>query len=68
METSLFLDFVNYLTMQKRITLPTTAMNKLGSQTHTNSLFITANPQLLKNALMPMGETSMGVHGKKYLV
>jgi hypothetical protein len=29
---------------------------------------MTVNPHLLKNALAPIGETSIGVHGKKYLV
>jgi hypothetical protein len=43
-------------------------MKKEGSQTHKNSLFITIKPHLLKKALRPIGETIIGVHGKKYLV
>jgi len=38
-----------------------------GSHTHINSLFKTDHPHLLKNALIPMGETAIGVKGKKYL-
>jgi hypothetical protein len=52
----------------KRINLPPIARKKLGSQTQKNSLFMTDTPHLLKKALIPIGETSMGVHGKKYLV
>jgi hypothetical protein len=39
-----------------------------GSQTHWSSLTTTASPHLLKKALTPIGETSIGVQGKKYLV
>ena len=39
-----------------------------GTQIHNISLFSTIKPRSLKNALMPNGETSIGVHGKKYLL
>ena len=51
-----------------RITLTAIATEKAGIQTQRISLFITAQPHLLKKALMPIGETAMGVHGEKYLV
>jgi hypothetical protein len=43
-------------------------MKKEGTQTHKSSLFITMSPHLLRKALRPIGETMIGVHGKKYLV
>ena len=43
-------------------------MIDVGIQTHTNSLANASSPRRLKNALMLKGETSMGRHGKKYLV
>jgi hypothetical protein len=39
-----------------------------GSQIQSNSLRIVFKPHSLKNGRIPMGETRMGVHGKKYLV
>ena len=38
-----------------------------GSHTQTNSFFITANPLGEKNLSNPIGETSRGCTGKKYL-
>jgi hypothetical protein len=37
-----------------------------GRHIHKSSFFITVYPHWLKNALIPMGETVIGVHGKKY--
>ena len=51
-----------------RITLTAIATEKAGIQTQRISLFITAQPHLLKKALMSIGEAAMGVHGEKYLV
>ena len=39
-----------------------------GSKTQINSLIITLKPHSLKNALIPIGETWIGVKGEKYLV
>lgn len=52
----------------KRISLETIMTSNDGNQIHINSLLITMNPQLLTNALMPIGETIIGDQGKKYLV
>ena len=51
-----------------RIILKNTAMKIAGSQIHTVSLFSTVIPRRLKNLVIPIGETSMGVQGKKYLL
>ena len=51
-----------------RIKVARTTIMKAGSHTHWSSLLMTAKPHLLKKALTPIGETSMGVHGKKNLV
>lgn len=56
------------LTATARIILETTAIKKEGSQIHKSSFLITIKPLLLKKALMPIGETFIGVQGKKYLV
>jgi hypothetical protein len=45
----------------------TTVIMDTGSRTHKSSLFKTNQPRLLKNAAIPMGDTSIGVQGKKYL-
>ena len=42
------------------------AIKDAGSHTHKNSLFKTNQPRLLKNAPMLMGDTAIGVQGKKY--
>jgi len=47
--------------------METTAIRKEGSQIHKSSLLITTKPHLLKKPLIPIGETIIGVHGKKYL-
>ena len=39
-----------------------------GSHIQTNSLFRVMSPHLLRNIVIPMGETRIGRHGKKYLV
>ena len=41
-------------------------MTDTGNHTHKNSLFKTNQPLLLKNAPMLMGDTAIGVQGKKY--
>ena len=38
-----------------------------GSHTHLNSLRIISTPRLEKNLRTPIGDTSIGRHGKKYL-
>ena len=38
---------------------------KEGIHIQTNSLFITRHPQALKNFATPIGETWMGLNGKK---
>jgi hypothetical protein len=38
-----------------------------GSHTHLNSLHIISTPRLEKNLCTPIGDTSIGRHGKKYL-
>ncbi|MDI6889746.1 MAG: hypothetical protein QMC83_02235 [Thermodesulfovibrionales bacterium] len=50
------------------MTLETTMIMKEGSQIHKNSLLITIKPHLLKKPLIPIGETIIGVQGKKYLL
>jgi hypothetical protein len=50
------------------MTAETITMMKEGSHTHRSSLLITAKPHRLKNEATPTGETTMGRHGKKYLV
>ena len=50
------------------MTVDKTTIKKQGSQTHKSSLLITIKPHLLKKGPMPIGETTIGVHGKKYLV
>lgn len=55
----IYFDFVVRTTNQR---------NAIGSHTHNNSLIITLKPQLEKKGLIPIGATSIGVHGKKYLV
>ena len=47
--------------------METTAIKKEGSQIHKSSLLIANKPQVLKKPLIPIGETMIGVHGKKYL-
>ena len=39
-----------------------------GRPTHSSSLKITSNPHIEKNRFIPIGETSMGLYPKKYLV
>ncbi len=39
-----------------------------GSQIHKSSLLITMKPHLLKKAKILIGETMIGLQGKKYLV
>jgi hypothetical protein len=56
------------LTTAAGIIVERTTIKKGGSQTHKGSLVITAKPRWLKNASIPIGETMMGVHEKKYLV
>ena len=41
--------------------------NADGSHTHLSSLSITRTPQLDKKLITPIGDTSMGLQGKKYL-
>ena len=41
--------------------------NADGSHTHLSSLSITRTPQLDKKFTTPIGDTSMGLQGKKYL-
>ena len=41
--------------------------NAEGSHTHLSSLSITRTPQLDKKLTTPIGDTSMGLQGKKYL-
>ncbi len=48
--------------------METRTINEDGSQIHKSSLFMTMNPNLLKKALIPMGDTMIGFQGKKYLV
>jgi len=43
-------------------------IKKEGSHTHQSSLLITAKPHLLKKGITPIGETTIGLQGKKYLV
>ena len=38
-----------------------------GSHTHLNSLHMISPPRLEKNLRTPIGDTSIGRHGKKYL-
>ena len=45
-----------------------TTVRKEGSQIHNNSLFTASSPNRVKKCLIPIGETRMGVHGKKYRV
>ena len=45
-----------------------TTINNEGSHIHKSSLFITMKPHLLKKAKILMGETMIGLQGKKYLV
>ena len=47
--------------------METTAIKKEGNHIHKSSLLITNKPHGLKNPLIPIGETMIGVHGKKYL-
>src|SRR5205085_7204203 len=42
-----------------------TATKMAGSQIQRNSLCKTATPRAVKNGVMPIGETRIGVHGKK---
>jgi len=39
--------------------------NRQGSQIHTSSLLMTSSPHLLNIPAIPIGETTMGVQGKK---
>ena len=43
-------------------------INKQGTQIHISSFIKTVKPRELKNLLMVSGETSIGVHGRKYLL
>ena len=67
METALSNAFHQNRTLTFRIAVETTARMNAGNHTHINSLFKTSQPRLLKNALIPIGETAIGVQGKKYL-
>jgi len=51
-----------------RIRVEAMTSNKEGSQIYRGSLLITSKPHLLKKPLIPIGDTIIGVHGKKYLV
>ena len=51
-----------------RIKVERTTIMKDGSHIHWSSLLMTARPHLLKKALTPIGETTIGVQGKKCLV
>jgi hypothetical protein len=39
-----------------------------GSHIQTSSLLRVISPHLLKNLVIPIGETRIGLHGKRYLV
>ena len=43
-------------------------IKKQGAQIHISSLIKTVRPRWLKNLVILSGETSIGVHGKKYLL
>src|SRR2546422_5131489 len=49
-----------------RTSPPTRMTTAAGSQIHMSSLAMTCTPQWLKNAPIPIGETTIGRHGKKY--
>jgi len=56
-----------FLASSVRMTAEKAATREEGNQIHQNSLLITIKPQLPMKAAMPIGETMMGLHGKKYL-
>src|SRR5687768_564281 len=51
----------------RRARCPSTNINADGSHTHLSSLKITRTPHSEKKLPMPIGDTSIGLHGKKYL-
>jgi hypothetical protein len=53
--------FIRWLTTLERTTRPIP-----GNQIQANSFFITDHPRMLKKDLIPIGETWMGVQGRKY--
>jgi len=64
-----FLTKVFYcLSNSARIIIETITIRSEGSHIQINSFFMTARPHLLKKNLTLIGETMIGVHGKKYLV